>query len=906
MLLALAASLVAISVAALPARADGTIQLASIVAENGDDLSTIVITGTGLPIAPAGDIGEETGTSNFVEVADADSGFFDDGWDAGWNDDDCEVTIGLSTSSEVILSVGDQGTLCGSDDTIASGDPITVTLYNADLSTFGSATADAVSNPGNTPVVSNVNPPYGPEGGGTAAAPGTGTVLVETSNVSTPEAFWFAGTGTLSGFFGTATTQFSATGNPGEYAVVPPAYDFGGSGPENFGLSVYTVDSTNGMSQEDCTVEVTGCADEYFYLDSDSGSFTSPTLNDSLTATLGSAGGSGACGNIAAGGVSASLTVGGTLTGGPIEVSANAGFADANTDIPEAVVGGATITLESPVVVTVSLSGTLSACEQIPFPDLSLPGGLGGLYFVVGGTLTGSASLTITIDQGTYNISGGYIPGSQPDDIGGATVTSNCVDANGNPTTSCVNTALSASLTGTLTVAPLWLSFGPSELNVGAGLSATATGTITYPAGPGGPSVDYDICVGGNWTASVAFGSSFTDSWSGDWLGPFNIYGDGALCPLGAITTAPPAVTGVSPGTGSATGGTPVAITGSGFTGATAVDFGSALANSLSITDDGDLSVTAPPGTGTVDVTVIGPGGPSQTSSVDQFTYTGSSGPSVSSVSPSSGPLAGGTPITITGSGFIGGALVQIGQGNGPGATASAASDVDVVSPEEITAVTGPATNPGAWNVFVITSAGHSAANHDDLFTYGNRLVSSVSPSSGPLAGNTAITITGSGFIAGSTVEIGQGSGTGGTAIDASDVDVVSSTEITAVTGGPAEPGVWNVFVITAGGTTVVNNGDRFTYADPSVVSVSPSSGPLGGGTVITITGRGFIAGATVKIGQGFGTGAGAIVARVVSISATKITAKTGAAVKPGAWNVFVITSGGTSAVNPGDLFTYR
>jgi hypothetical protein len=134
----------------------------------------------------------------------------------------------------------------------------------------------------------------------------------------------------------------------------------------------------------------------------------------------------------------------------------------------------------------------------------------------------------------------------------------------------------------------------------------------------------------------------------------------------------------------------------------------------------------------------------------------------------------------------------------------------------------------------------------------------------------------------------------------------VSSTEITAVTGGPAEPGVWNVFVITAGGTTVVNNGDRFTYADPSVVSVSPSSGPLGGGTVITITGRGFIAGATVKIGQGFGTGAGAIVARVVSISATKITAKTGAAVKPGAWNVFVITSGGTSAVNPGDLFTYR
>ena len=93
----------------------------------------------------------------------------------------------------------------------------------------------------------------------------------------------------------------------------------------------------------------------------------------------------------------------------------------------------------------------------------------------------------------------------------------------------------------------------------------------------------------------------------------------------------------------------------------------------------------------------------------------------------------------------------------------------------------------------------------------------------------------------------------------------------------------------------------------PTVSAVSPNTGPKGGGTAITITGTGFVTGATVAIGQGGGGGSKAIAAtNVVVVSSTKITAITGGGAKAGSWNLFVTTSGGTSAANVGDYFTYH
>src|SRR6266446_6391249 len=62
-----------------------------------------------------------------------------------------------------------------------------------------------------------------------------------------------------------------------------------------------------------------------------------------------------------------------------------------------------------------------------------------------------------------------------------------------------------------------------------------------------------------------------------------------------------PAVTSISPIHGPAAGGTTVTIAGSGFTGATAVSFGSAVVNNPTVNGDTEITVVSPPGNGTVD-----------------------------------------------------------------------------------------------------------------------------------------------------------------------------------------------------------------------------------------------------------------------------------------------------------------
>jgi IPT/TIG domain len=91
--------------------------------------------------------------------------------------------------------------------------------------------------------------------------------------------------------------------------------------------------------------------------------------------------------------------------------------------------------------------------------------------------------------------------------------------------------------------------------------------------------------------------------------------------PPGRITA--PIVTGITPTSGAVGGGDTVTVTGTGFTGATSVLFGSVPGTNLTVVNDTQLTVTSPPSnaSGTVDVTVTAPAGTSATSAADQFTY---------------------------------------------------------------------------------------------------------------------------------------------------------------------------------------------------------------------------------------------------------------------------------------------
>jgi hypothetical protein len=65
-----------------------------------------------------------------------------------------------------------------------------------------------------------------------------------------------------------------------------------------------------------------------------------------------------------------------------------------------------------------------------------------------------------------------------------------------------------------------------------------------------------------------------------------------------------------------------VTVTGTGFTGATAVQFGTRAAGDISCSSGNSCTAASPGGSGTVNVTVTVGGLTSAASSADQFTYT--------------------------------------------------------------------------------------------------------------------------------------------------------------------------------------------------------------------------------------------------------------------------------------------
>jgi hypothetical protein len=214
--------------------------------------------------------------------------------------------------------------------------------------------------------------------------------------------------------------------------------------------------------------------------------------------------------------------------------------------------------------------------------------------------------------------------------------------------------------------------------------------------------------------------------------------------------------------------------------------------------------------------------------------------PTIASISPSIGLDAGGTAVTITGSGFA-----------SPAASfGGAAAEVVAASPTSLTVATPP--HLAAVVDVVVTNADGQSSSLASAFAYVHPgllpppSVSGVAPASGPTSGNTLVTVTGSGFVTGSTVLIG------GTAAIAG---AITATRITVTTpGGPAGPA-----------DVTVTNPDRqsatlpggFTYvAPPPVVTATNVRGsPQAGGGLLLFAGSGLASTVSVSFGGAAATG---------------------------------------------------
>jgi Bacterial Ig-like domain (group 3)/IPT/TIG domain len=203
------------------------------------------------------------------------------------------------------------------------------------------------------------------------------------------------------------------------------------------------------------------------------------------------------------------------------------------------------------------------------------------------------------------------------------------------------------------------------------------------------------------------------------------------LCAVGLegkaqAQSSEPTVTNVNPNTGPTSGGTSVTITGTNFSGATAVSFGSNAAASFTVNSATQITATSPAGVGTVDVTVTTAGGTSATSTADQFTYVPAPAPAptVTNINPNTGPSSGGSSVTISGTNFSGATAVRFGSNAAGSFTVDSATQITATSP----------TGVGTVDVTVTTAGGTSAISSGDRFTYGP-----VGTTTGPVGTTTTL-----------------------------------------------------------------------------------------------------------------------------------------------------------------------
>ncbi|HEY4639981.1 MAG TPA: IPT/TIG domain-containing protein [Thermoanaerobaculia bacterium] len=306
-----------------------------------------------------------------------------------------------------------------------------------------------------------------------------------------------------------------------------------------------------------------------------------------------------------------------------------------------------------------------------------------------------------------------------------------------------------------------------------------------------------------------------------------------------------PSITSISPTFGSPAGGETVTITGQNLTGPVRVffDFGAGTtpkeAFVVSSTASQIVVVTPPTDLGTgqtknatiVVLTQAGTTSEQRVTSGTPFVFQAEVlTPSITTLSPASGPIDGGTRVTIFGDAFQAPVQVFFGSAEAQVVTVSFKQLIVMSPTARDTATGGSGTVTGAVDVKVININSNKTATLAGGFRYTPKMqITAVGPTQGPATGGTKVVIDGIGFNDPVAVVIGG--------FAAAPIKV-TGTQVTAVTSAIALTSCADV----TGPITVTNidNGDQapgpnFTYKVPKpvIISVSPTS--VSPGASITI-----------------------------------------------------------------------
>jgi len=199
--------------------------------------------------------------------------------------------------------------------------------------------------------------------------------------------------------------------------------------------------------------------------------------------------------------------------------------------------------------------------------------------------------------------------------------------------------------------------------------------------------------------------------------------------------------------------------------------------------------------------------------------------PTITAVSPASGPSTGGTSVVITGTGFGGPTTVRFG---------ATATTFTLDSATQITAI---APGGAVGTVQVTVTDGTGASNGVAYEYLAVPSLTGATPGQGSTAGGTTVVLTGTGLSDVTAVSFDG--------VPATSFTVDSDTQITAVS--PAGTGIVVVTVTAPGGTS---SGVSFVYVVvPDVTALAPASGPAAGFNTVTVTGTNFTGPLTVRFG---------------------------------------------------------
>jgi hypothetical protein len=180
--------------------------------------------------------------------------------------------------------------------------------------------------------------------------------------------------------------------------------------------------------------------------------------------------------------------------------------------------------------------------------------------------------------------------------------------------------------------------------------------------------------------------------------------------------------------------------------------------------------------------------------------------------------------------------------------------------------------------------------------------LSAIDPSSAAPGATQTVTLTGSNFLVGASVNVRN------TLVSVSNINVLSDTKMTALfTIDPTASGSVDVSVTTDSGfSESLQFAIASTSSPPNITSVSPATGIAGSpGINVTLTGSGFVPGPATSASQLTASDPAITITQVNVASATQLTAvlNIGASASIGSATLTVTNPGGATATIPFTVF---